>query len=106
MVTEIVFAFGDEQAVTAAVQRPETHICIDSGASRSACPFCHAPVVTERGTAPPMFLIDGASIEQRGTRACHGRNETRLENRSGIGPLWLGEVCCSLVQVFQARRTT
>ena len=34
---DYVFAFGE--VVMAAVQRPETHISIDSGASRSACRF-------------------------------------------------------------------
>ena len=38
---DYVFAFGE--AANAAVERPETHICIGSGASRSACPFGYAP---------------------------------------------------------------
>ena len=61
---DYVFAFGE--AVIAAVQRPETHICVDSGASRSECPFGYASHVTAKGTAPPLFSIDGSSIEQRG----------------------------------------
>ena len=60
---------GDVQAAIAAVQRPETHICIDGGASRSACPFGYAPEVTARGTALPMFSIDGAFIQQRGYKS-------------------------------------
>ena len=60
---DCVFAFGE--AVIAAVQRPETHICIDSGASRSACPIGYAPDVSAEGTAPPLFSIDGSPIEQR-----------------------------------------
>ena len=55
-----VFAFGDE--VSADVQRRETHICIHSDASRSACHFGHAPEVTARGTTPTLFSINGSSI--------------------------------------------
>ena len=51
---DYVFAFGED--VIAAVQRPETHICIDSGASRSACPFGYALDVSAKGTAPPLFF--------------------------------------------------
>ena len=35
------------------------------GAPRSACPFGNAPDVTAKGTAPPLFSIDGSLIEQR-----------------------------------------
>ena len=56
-----VFAFGE--AVIAAVQRPEAHICIASGASRLACPIGYAPDVSAKGTAPPLFSIDGSPIE-------------------------------------------
>ena len=66
---DYVFAFGE--AVIAAVHRPETHICIDSGASRSACPFVYAPDVTAKGTAPPLFSMDGSSVEQRGYEKVH-----------------------------------
>ena len=64
-----VFAFGE--AVIAAVQRPDTHICIDSGASRSACPIGFAPDVSAKGTAPPLFSIGGSPIEQRGYKKVH-----------------------------------
>ena len=64
-----VFAFGE--AVIAAVQRPETHICIDSGASRSACPFGYAPDVSAKGTAQPLFSIDGSPSDQRGCKKVH-----------------------------------
>ena len=66
---DYVFAFGE--AVIAAVQRPETHICIDSGAFRSACPSGYAPDVSAKGTAPPLFSIDGPPIEQRGYKKVH-----------------------------------
>ena len=55
----------------AAVQRPETHLCIDSGASRSACPFGYAPVVSAKCTASPLCWIDGSPIEQRGYKKVH-----------------------------------
>ena len=45
---DYVFAFGE--AVIAAVQRPETHICIDSGASRSACPIGYEPDLSTIGS--------------------------------------------------------
>ena len=51
---DCVFAFG--VAVIAAVQRPETHICIDSGASRSACPFGYAPDVPAKGSASAIVF--------------------------------------------------
>ena len=63
---DYVFAIGE--AVIAAVQRPETHICIDCGASRSACPLGYAPDVTAKGTAPPLYSVDGSSIKQRGVQ--------------------------------------
>ena len=66
---DYVFAFGE--AVIAAVQRPQTHICIDSGASRSACPFGYASDVTANGTAPPLNSIDESPIEQRGYKSVH-----------------------------------
>ena len=66
---DYVFAFGE--AMIAAVQRPETHICIDSGASRSACRIGFAPDVSAKGTAPPLFSIDGSLIEQRGYKKVH-----------------------------------
>ena len=66
---DFVFAFGE--TVIAAVQRPETHICIGSGASRSACPFAYAPDVLSKGTAQPLFSIDGSPIEQRGCKKMH-----------------------------------
>ena len=59
------------EAVIASFQRPETHICIDSGASRSACPIGYAPDVSAKGTAPPLFSIDGSPIEQRGYKKAH-----------------------------------
>ena len=62
--TEIDYFFAFGEAVIAAVQRPETHICIDSGASRSACPFGCAADVSAKGTTPPLFSIDGSPIEQ------------------------------------------
>ena len=50
-----VFAFGE--AVIAPVRRPETHICVDSGASRSACPFAYAlsRCVSERHSTAVVF---------------------------------------------------
>ena len=52
----------------AALQRPETHIYIDSGASRSACPFGYAPDMSAKGTASTLFSIDGSPIDQRGCK--------------------------------------
>ena len=52
-----VCAFGE--VVIAAFHRPETHICIDSGASRSVCPSGYAPDVS-KGTAPSLFSTDGS----------------------------------------------
>ena len=72
-----VFSFGE--AVIDAVQRPETHICIDNGVSRSVCPFGYAPDVSAKGTAPPLSSIDGCPIEQCGYKKVHGRNVIRLE---------------------------
>ena len=64
-----VFAFGE--AVIAAALRPETHICIDSGASRSAYQFGYAPDVSARGRAPRLSSIDGSPIEQRLYKKVH-----------------------------------
>ena len=80
---DYVFAFGE--AVIAAVQRTGTHICIDSGASRSACQFGYAPDVSAKGTAPPLLSIDGSPIEQRGYKKVHWekRNSAGETNRIG-----------------------
>ena len=78
-----VFAFGE--AVIAVVQRPETHICIDSGASRSACPFGYAPDVSAKGTAPPLFSIDGSPIEQRGYKKVHWEKRDSAGDTKRIG---------------------
>ena len=56
-------------------------MCIDSGASRSACPFGYAPDVTSKGTAPPLYSLDGSSIEQRGYKRVH------WEKRDSAGEL-------------------
>ena len=66
-----VFVFGDE--VSADLQRRETHSCKESGASRSACPFGSACELTTRGTTPPIFSIDGSSIEQSHYKKVHWR---------------------------------
>ena len=71
---DYVFAFGE--AVIAAVQRPETHICIDSGASRSPCLFGYAPDVTQHGHC---FRSMGLQLSNVGTRRCTGRNVIRFE---------------------------
>ena len=55
---DCVFAVGE--AVIAAFQRPETHICIG-----------YALDVTAKGTAPPLYSMDGSSIEQRGCKKVH-----------------------------------
>ena len=49
------YVFVVEDDVSADVQKRETHSCIDSGASRSACHFGHASELTTRGMAPPLF---------------------------------------------------
>ena len=71
---DYVFAFGE--AAIAAAQTPETHMCIDSGASRSACPIGCAPDVSAKGTAPPLFSIDGSTIEHLGYKKVHWVGET------------------------------
>ena len=78
-----VFAIGE--AAIAAVQRPETHICFDSGASRSACSFAFTPDVTGKGTAPPLFSIDGSSIEQRGYKKVHWEKRDSAGEMKRIG---------------------
>ena len=100
---DFVFAFGE--AVIAAVQRPETHIGINSGASRSACPIGYAPDVSAKGTAPPLFSIDGSRIEQRGYKKMQwkkrdfrqpmplpsqsqGVSHVKLQKRNGTYCLW------------------
>ena len=96
---DYVFAFGG--AVIAAVQRPETHICIDRGASRSACPIGYAPEVTAKGKALPLYSIDGSPIEQRGHKRVH------WEKRDSAGKMkriistirLLGQVCCFQLRV-------
>ena len=65
--------------MSADVQRRETHMSIDSDASRSACHFGHAPEVTARGTAPTLFSIDVSSIEQRGYQMYTRKIVIRLE---------------------------
>ena len=66
---DFIFAFGD--AVIAAVQRPETHIGINRGASRSACAIGYASDVSAKGTAQPLFSIDGSRIGQHGYKKMH-----------------------------------
>ena len=78
-----VFAFGE--AVIAAVQRTETHMCFDSGVSRSACPCGSAPDVTAKGIAPPLFSINGSSIEQRGYKKVHWENRDSAGGMKRIG---------------------
>ena len=57
--------FGDEETVIAAVHRSEKR---------------YAPAVTAKGTAPPLFSIDGSSIEQRGVQES-ALGETRFRWR-------------------------
>ena len=71
--------------MSADVQRRETHMCVDSDASRSACHFGHAPEVTARGTAPTLFSIDGSSIEQRGYKKVHWKNCDSVREMKSIG---------------------
>ena len=80
---DYVFAFGE--AVIAAVQRPETHICIDSGASRSACIFGYTPDVTAKGTSPPLYSIDWSSIEQSGYKRVHWEKRDPAGEMKRIG---------------------
>ena len=78
-----VFAFGE--AVIAAVQRQETHMCIDSGASRSASPCGYAPDVSAKGTAPPLFWIDGSPIEQRRYNKVHWEKRDSAGETKRVG---------------------
>ena len=55
--------------------------CLDSGVSRSACHFGHAPELTTSGTTPPLFLIDGSSIEHRQYKKVH------LKKRDSVGEM-------------------
>ena len=80
---DYVFAFGEE--VIAAVQRPETHISIDSGASRYACQFGYAPDVTAKGTAPPLYSIHWSPIEQRGYKRVHWEKRDSAGEMKRIG---------------------
>ena len=81
---DYVFAFGE--AVISAVQRPETHICIDSGAPRSAaCPIGYAPDVSAKGTALPSFSIDGSAIEQRGCKKVHWEKRDSAGETKRVG---------------------
>ena len=80
---DYVFAF--REAAIAAVQRPETHICIDSGASRSACIFGYTPDVTAKGTSPPLSSIDWSSIEQRGYKRVHWEKRDLAGEMKRIG---------------------
>ena len=68
-----------------AVRRPETHICIDSGASRSACPFGYAHDVSAKGIAPPLFSIGGSPIEQRGYKKVHWEKRDSVGETKRIG---------------------
>ena len=79
----LFFAFGE--AVIAAVQRPETHIGMNSGASRSACPIGYAPDVSAKGTAPPLLSIDGSPIEQRGYKKVHWEKRGSAGETKRIG---------------------
>ena len=63
---DCVFAVGE--AVIAAFQRPETHICIG-----------YALDVTATGTAPPYIRWMGLQLSNVGARKCTGRNVIRLE---------------------------
>ena len=83
--TENDYVFSVGEAVIAAVQRPETHICIDSGASRSACPIGYAPDVSANGTAPPLFSIDGSPIEQRGYKKMYREKRDSAGETKRIG---------------------
>ena len=96
-----VFAFGDE--VSADVQRRETHMCVDSDASRSACHFGHAPEVTARGTAPTLFSIDGSSIEQRGYKKVHWKNCDSVVGMKSIGSTMVeSSVLFPVASVFES----
>ena len=64
---------------------PETDICIDSGASRSACPFGYTPDVSAKGTAMTLFLIDGSPLEQRGYQKVHWEKRDSAGETKRIG---------------------
>ena len=98
---DYVFAFGE--AVIAAVQRPETHICIDCGASRSA--FGYAPDVTAKGTAPPLYSVDGSSIEQRGYKRVHWEKRDSAGEMSRMGSTMVdSSVLFPVLQVWKRMR--
>ena len=78
-----VFVFGD--GVSADVQRSETQSCTDCGASRSACHFGYASELTTRGTTPPLFAIDGSSVEQRGHKKVHWKKRDSVGEMKEIG---------------------
>ena len=82
---DYVFAFGE--AVIAVLQRQETHTCVDSGASRSACPFGYAPDVSAKGKGPPLFSIDGSPIEQSGYKKVHWEKRDSAGETKRIGSM-------------------
>ena len=94
---DYVFAFGE--TVIAAIQGPETHICIDSGASRSACLIGYKPddVSERRSTAIVFFRLMYVQLRSVGTRKCIGRNVIRLVRRNVLVPRWSSRVCCFLL---------
>ena len=100
---DCVFAFGE--AVIAAFQRPETHICIDSGASRSACPIGYAHDVTAKGTAPPSYSMDGSSIEQCGCKKVHWEKRDSAGEVKRIGSTMV-EVAKQFPNTAEAGKTS
>ena len=50
-----------------------------------ACPFGYAPDVTAKGTAPPLFSIDGSQIEQRGYKKVHWEKRDSAGEMKRIG---------------------
>ena len=50
-----------------------------------ACPLGYALDVTEKGTAPPLYSMDGSSIEQRECKKVHWekRDSARVVKRIG-----------------------
>ena len=86
---DYVFAFGE--AVIAAVQRPETHTCIDSGASRSACPFGHAPMCQRKAQHRHCFRLMDLQLSSVGTRKCTG---SKLDSAGETKRIHDGRVKC------------
>ena len=83
-----VFAFGE--AVIAAVQRPEMHICIDSVHLDQRVRLVTGPMCQRKAQRRHCFSIDGSPSEQRGFKKVHWEKRDSAGETKRMGSTMVG----------------